>query len=366
MASGSINMKDLYQIAGKFTLKGSVKKIFPFGSGHINDTYKVETDRGDYLLQRINHLVFRDVGGLTRNLVSITDYLRERVGGHEAAMQVLNCIPAGDRGFVIQWDDGSYWRVFDFVQDCHSYDRVTGVEVALQGGRSFGWFVRELSDFPVEELTETIPGFHNAEKRIGDFEKAVESDAAGRAVAIQPLISLLLARTQTMRRIHLLGQEGKIPVRVTHNDTKINNVLFNKSNQGICVIDLDTVMPGYVHFDFGDAIRTFTNTAGEDEKESEKIGFNLDYYEAFANGFLEMTRDILTPAELDTLAFSPLYITYEQSIRFLTDYLNGDTYYKIRYPEHNLIRAKAQLRLLVQMESKEKEMQQVISRIQGN
>jgi Ser/Thr protein kinase RdoA (MazF antagonist) len=350
----------LNTIANQFLAGKEITGISPYGSGHINDTFLVETNAGQYLLQRVNHAVFKDVEGLTRNIIAVTTHLRGKLAGDQHAMQVLNCLPARDGRFIIIDAEGNFWRVLDFVNGSHSFDRVPNPAVASEGGRAYGWFVRMLHDFPAGELVETIPGFHDAASRIGQFEAAVDADAAGRLKEVHDLADSLLERSAAMRQIYDLGKSGVIPVRVTHNDTKINNVLFNKENIGICVIDLDTVMPGYVHFDFGDAIRTFANASDEDERILENITFNMDFYHAFTRGYLGQVGNILNEAELATLGFAPRYITYEQTIRFLTDFLQGDTYYKIKYPGHNLVRARAQFRLLTQMEMHAEEMDRVI------
>ena len=349
-------MDGLRSIANQFLSGEEIAAIAPFGSGHINDTFLVETSRKKYLLQRVNHAVFKDVEGLTRNLIAVTSHLREKLTTHPQVMQALNALPSHDGRFIVRDEEGNYWRVIDFVGGSHSYDRVPNAAIAREGGRSYGWFVRMLHDFPASELVETIPGFHDAASRISQFEAAVNADSAGRLKEIRNLADPLLERSVSMMKIHDLGKEGAIPIRVTHNDTKINNVLFNKENIGICVIDLDTVMPGFVHFDFGDAIRTFANTSDEDERILDNITFSMDYFSAFTVGFLDQVGDILNEEELASLGVAPRYITYEQTIRFLTDYLEGDTYYKIKYPDHNLVRARAQYRLLTQMEMHADEM----------
>lgn len=351
----------LFHIVSQFTIEGDVKCISPYGSGHINDTYKVETASDTYLLQRINHLVFKNVEGLTRNLLAVTDHLLIKLSDAPGPMLVPRSLPGLNGKYLVRDADGNWWRVFEFIPDSYSYDRVPNDEIAFEGGRAYGWFVKMLADFPGESLVETIPGFHHAGSRIGNFKNAVTVDAVGRVSGVKTLVDELMDRSQTMMRIHELGKSGAIPVRVTHNDTKINNVLFNAHNQGVCVIDLDTVMPGYVHFDFGDAIRTFTNTADEDERDQGKVSMNMNYYKAFAKGFLSQTLGILTKEELETLAFSAQYITYEQTIRFFTDYLEGDQYYKIKFPDHNLVRTKAQFMLLECMEANAGAMEAVIS-----
>jgi Ser/Thr protein kinase RdoA (MazF antagonist) len=352
----------LRNIVQQFLIKGELKNIFPYGSGHINDTYKVETDQKNYLLQRINHTVFKNVEGLTRNLIAISEFLRHNLHRESGNMQLLKSIPTKEKLYITQDHKRNYWRIFDFVEESRGYDRVENPEIAFEGGKTYGWFVRMLSDFPVSQLVETIPHFHSAKFRIGNFKKAVMAGSAGRVAEVKLLIDYLMERSSSMMHIFELAKEGRIPLRVTHNDTKINNVLFDTQNRGICVIDMDTVMPGYVHFDFGDAIRTFANSADEDEKDLGKVSVNMKYFEAFTRGFLSQTNDILIPEEVDSLAFSAKYITYEQTIRFLTDYLEGDRYYKVKYPQHNLIRSKAQAKLLMSMEAHFPQMEDVIKK----
>lgn len=352
---------NLNHITNKFLLKGSIKSIYAFGSGHINDTYKVETTKKNYLLQKINHLIFKNVEGLTENLIAVSDFLEKRIKQNHDKMEFLRSIPTHQNDFIYKTQEGSYWRVFDFVENCTSYDRVLNADLAFQGGKTYGWFVKVLCEFPTHKLIDTIPDFHNARFRIESFKNAVDKDIKGRGGEIRGIIDFLLDRADSMMAIYELGKNGEIPIRVTHNDTKINNVLFDSNNQGYCVIDLDTVMPGYVHFDFGDAIRTFTNSCDEDEKNISKIEMNMEYFSSFSKGFLSQTREILNPTEISRLAFSAKYITYEQSIRFLTDFLQGDTYYKINFGDHNLVRATAQAQLLKSMEEKFHLMEEVIS-----
>ncbi|MCF8405555.1 MAG: aminoglycoside phosphotransferase family protein [Bacteroidales bacterium] len=352
--------QNLSAIFSNFRIEDEVLDIHPFGSGHINDTFKVAAQNKNYLLQRINHSIFKNVEGLTKNLVGITNFLEEKIASEESQMQVLYSYKTNKDKFIHIDQDGKYWRVFDFIENAYSFDRAENADIAFEGGHTFGWFVRMLSDYPAGTLIETIPDFHNADYRIKAFKKSVLDNKAGRAGSVKPIIDELLMRVEEMTLIHQLGKEGKIPVRVTHNDTKINNILFNEGGKGICVIDLDTVMPGYVHFDFGDAIRTFTNTGDEDDDELDKISMDINLYKAFTKGFLSETKNILNPAEIEFLAFSAKYITYEQTIRFLTDFLNGDIYYKVKSPGHNLIRAKAQFALLESMEGQYEEMQRAI------
>jgi len=355
---------DLQDIAERFQTTGRVKQVFPFGSGHINDTYKVLTTEKSYLLQRVNQTVFMDARGLTSNLIRVTNYLSEHLAENKEKMQVLNTIRTINGSYFFVDEEAGFWRMFDFIENAKSYDRAENPEIAREGGKAFGWFIKSLKDFYVASLGEPIPDFHNAEVRLESFKKAIASNRKGRVEEAKNEISFLEKRADEMMRIHNLGQAGKIPRRVTHNDTKINNVLFDENNKAIAVIDLDTVMPGYVMHDFGDAIRTFANTADEDEKDLSLISLKIDYFRAFAEGFLSETKYILTHDEIENLAFSPRYITWEQSLRFLGDYLKGDIYYKIKYPEHNLGRARAQIQLLRSMEDQAAAMDKIIKELE--
>jgi len=355
-------MEKLKSICSQFKIPQNIQSIKPFGSGHINDTYKVVTPEKNYLLQRINHEIFKNVDGLTSNIVKVTNFLRSKIEAG-SGMQVLNSLEARSGKYFHKDENGNYWRIFDFIENSRSYDLVENEELAYQGGKTYGWFVKTLTDFPAKDLVDTIPGFHHAFSRIDQFSQAVKENKVGRAKDASALIEALQSRSESMKIIQQTGDSGQIPKRVTHNDTKINNVLFNDKNEGICVIDLDTVMPGFVHFDFGDAIRTFTNSANEDEADLNKILMDINLFEGFARGFLSEARSVLTKEEIKHLAFSAKYIVYEQTIRFFGDYLNGDTYYKTQYPEHNLVRSKAQFKLLQSMEEQFEEMEQIIRKL---
>jgi thiamine kinase-like enzyme len=350
----------LSNIISKFQIEEKPISVLPFGSGHINDTYKVETEGKNYLLQRINHSIFRDVEGLTDNFLKVTGHIREKISHSNSGQKTLKIHPTKSNSYFHKDIEGNYWRLLDFIQDSSSYDLVENNTIAYEGGKAYGQFVKMLSDFPAETLVETIPQFHDINFRLSNFRNAVKKDTAKRVSKSKKEIDFIEARTNEMKLIIRLGSENKIPLRVTHNDTKINNVLFNKAGKGICVIDLDTVMPGYIHYDFGDSIRTFTNTADEDEPDLFKVEMNPDYYAAFTKGFLEETKAILTEEELNTLAFSAKLMTYIIGLRFFTDYLEGDVYYKTKYPEHNLTRAKTQFKLLESMEEQFSFMQDCI------
>jgi Ser/Thr protein kinase RdoA (MazF antagonist) len=351
---------DFYTIIQRFRIDGNVKNAYPCGSGHINDSYKVLTNDKNYLLQRINHEVFKDVRGLTSNISKVNDHLADKMNQYRSNMLILSSIRTLNGEFIFKDEEENYWRVFDFIENSKSYDRVENPDLAYEGGKAYGWFIKMLNDFPVNTLVETIPRFHDMEFRLDNFQKALNSNPAGRAGEVMMEIDFVLERAEEMKQIQNLGRQGKIPQRVTHNDTKINNVLFDQEGKGICVIDLDTVMPGYVHYDFGDAIRTFTNTADEDEKDLAKVSISLPLFEAFTKGFLSETKAILTPAEIENLVLSARTMTFIIGLRFLTDYIDGDVYYKTYYPGHNLVRSKVQFHLVESMETQMSVMEEII------
>lgn len=359
----------LEHISSQFKIDRKILSVIPFGSGHINDTFKVTTESKNYLLQRVNHSIFKNVEGLTDNIVKVTQHLRRKVKSkklkaesEESQVEVLTPIETFDGDYFLKNGD-NYWRMFHFMENSKSYDLVNNIDLAFEGGKAYGYFLRMLDDFPAKELVETIPQFHDIYFRIDNFNKSVELDKAGRVGDTKKEIEFVNTRVDEMKSIHQVGEEKKIPLRVTHNDTKINNVLFNAADKGFCVIDLDTVMPGYVHFDFGDAIRTFTNTANEDEKDLDKVSMKMEYFKAFASGFLSEMKSVLNKTEIETLAFSAKLMTFIIGLRFLTDYLNGDVYYKTKYPEHNIVRAKAQFRLLESMEEQFTQMVKVVQEL---
>jgi len=260
-------------------------------------------------------------------------------------------------------EQGNYWRVYLFVDNSRTYDIVDSPAKAYEGGKTFGKFQAMVSDLPVETLTETIPDFHNIEKRLEIFFNTVKTDPVHRVKEISKELAIVEERAEEMKSIIRLGKEGKISNRITHNDTKFNNVLFDEADRVLCIVDLDTVMAGYIHYDFGDAIRTCTNTASEDERNLGKITMDIKLFEAYAKGFLEQTKTFLTKTEIDTLAFSAKLLTFMIGLRFLTDYIDSDKYYKIHFKDHNLQRARAQFKLLASMDEQYDEMQAIITNI---
>ena len=360
---------ELFSIIENFALRGKPISVEPFGSGHINDTYKIttsEADSPDYILQRINHAVFPDIPGLMRNMHRVTRHIRqklEKAGEQDIDRRVLTVVPRRNGDLYYRDDSGNYWRMLLYIAGGKTYDIVENPEKAYQGGRAFGRFQALLSDFPPPPLAETIPDFHNIEKRFQTFWRVVRKDALGRAGRAADEIEMVRSRAEEMTLRHKLKQTGKIPLRITHNDTKFNNILFDGNDNVLCILDLDTVMPGLVHYDFGDAIRTCANTGAEDEKDLDKVSLDMRLFEAYARGFLEETADFLLPIETEHLAFSAKLFAYSQALRFLTDYIDGDHYYKIHFPEHNLQRTRAQFKLLQSMEEQYGKMEEIIQEL---
>ncbi len=360
---------DIQDVFGHFDAAGTFAGGEPYGSGHINRTFRVKTTgRGarDYILQRVNENVFKDVPGLMRNIERVTSHARKKlaaVRGADPDRETLTLIPARDGWPYWRAADGACWRLYLFIVRSRSYDIVDSPAKAFEGGRMFGRFQKMLADLPGEPLVETIPDFHNIEARLDRFRAAVARDPRRRAGAVRAEIAFVDQRADEMKVILSLGRQGAIPLRVTHNDAKFNNVLFDENDKGLCVIDLDTVMPGYVHYDFGDSIRTATNTAAEDEADVSKVATDLSLFEGYARGFLSETHEVLTPAEIEHLAFAGRLLTFTIGLRFLTDYLDGDAYFKIAFPDHNIRRARAQFALLASIEAQADAMRRLVDEI---
>lgn len=341
----NVDVFDLAGIVSQFQISGRMASAAPLGRGHINDTYRVRNaERGhpDYLLQRINHQIFRDVDLLMDNIVRVTGHLKTKTMDPER--EVLTVIGTHAGGTYYRDAGGNYWRMFDFKEETHSYDQITDTGQAFQGGKAFGRFQLQLADLPAETLGCTIPDFHNLQKRVADFETALKADAAGRSSAAAAEIRYLCDQKEAM--LQLSREVEACPLRVTHNDTKFNNLLLDSAGRVQCVVDLDTVMPGYLAYDFGDAMRTLINSAAEDEPDLSRIRLNIPVFEAYTRGYLEEVQGFITGPEIESLTAGMQVLPYMQSIRFLTDYLSGDPYYKVLYPEHNLVRTRAQSALL--------------------
>lgn len=360
---------DIKAIFDLFKADGTFLEGEPYGSGHIHDTFRIETaekDKDNYILQRLNHRIFKNIPHLQDNIERVTLHLRKKlqsVPGANINRECLTLIPARDYKTWIVDKDGSFWRMYIFISDHHSYNIVDSPDKAFEGGKAVGRFQAMLTDMEGRPLYETIPWFHNIEKRLDAFYEKVRTDPVKRAGSVRDEINFVLKRSEEMKVIIKLGSEGKIPLRITHNDTKFNNILLDENDKALCVIDLDTVMPGYVHYDFGDAIRTAANTAEEDEKDLSKVKMDIDLFRAYAEGYLGETRNTLNDIEKGYLAFAPLLITYTMTIRFLTDYIDGDNYFKIHHEHHNFERGRGQLQLLKSMEEQYKDMQNIIKQL---
>ena len=357
---------DLKEIFGYFGADGTFLNGEPYGSGHIHDTFRIgtaEQDKDDYILQRLNNKIFKNIPELQHNIERVTVHLRNKlreIPGSDIKRECLRLIPSHEGKTWIVDKDGNYWRMYIFISNHHSYNFVDSPDKAFEGGKAIGRFQAMLADMPPPPLFETIPQFHNIEKRLEAFTDKIREDPVGRVSGVRAEIDIVLERAEDMKIILRLGDEGKIPLRITHNDTKFNNILLDENDKALCVIDLDTVMPGYVHYDFGDAIRTAANTASEDENELSKVKMDINLFKAYAEGYLSETVNTLNDVEKEYLAFAPKLITYTIAVRFLTDYIDGDNYFKIHHKDHNLQRARAQLQLVKSMEEQFEEMRTII------
>ena len=343
-----------------FLLDGKPVSCQRYGCGHINRTYLVKTDAGRrYIFQRINSLVFPDIKGLMENIAAVTGFLAARV---EEPRGSLRLVPALDGAWVWVDGEGESWRVYDFIEDSLCLQQPERPEDLYESAVAFGCFQNQLSDFPADTLHETIKDFHNTPDRYRKFHLALEADALGRAAGVREEIDFALKWEAAAGALQALREDGSLPLRVTHNDTKLNNVMLDaKTRKALCVIDLDTVMPGLAAYDFGDSIRFGAATAAEDEKNLDKMGLDMSLYETYARGYLHSCRS-LTALEKETLPLGAKLMTLECGLRFLTDYLEGDRYFAIARPEHNLDRARTQFRLVADMEKKWDRMRALIAR----
>ena len=337
-------------IFSEFDHKSNYVSHSELNSGHINDTFFVKsTGNKNYILQRINHNIFKDVPGLVNNKVLTSNHIRSKyptLSEDELSKKVLCFVKTKDTGFYYLKKDGNFWNVMVFIDDSITHEIVVDKEIAYEGGKLLGEFLNHTSDFDSSQLIDVIPNFHDMSFRYKQYASSIQSALNSRLKKAAKYIKVVADLKDEMHILQELKRAGKIPVRVTHNDTKISNSLFDKDNKGICMIDTDTVMPGIIHYDFGDAIRTICNTAAEDEKDLSKVEFNLEYYKAYEKGFLEKTKDSLSPISLKYLPLAVKTMIFIMGIRFLTDYLNNDIYYKTNYEEHNLDRAKNQFKLI--------------------
>jgi len=346
-------LEKLKAIYAEFNNNDKLVSYSELASGHINDTYLIKTNENNFfVLQRINHGVFKDVPGLINNKVSVSEHLQKKLAHlpeNELKRSVLSFVDTKNGNFYYVDSDGNYWNMMVYINDSITFETVTNEGVAYEGGKLIGDFLNLTSDFDASKLIEVIPKFHDMSFRFSQFEDSLKVASEERLNDAKKYIDLVWSLKDEMHIIQHLKESGEIKVRVTHNDTKISNVLFDTNNKGLCVIDTDTIMPGVAHYDFGDAIRTICNSAVEDETDLDKVNFNLDYYNAYTKGFLEEVEKALSPIEIKYLPLGAKTMIFIMAIRFLTDFLNGDIYYKTKYPEHNLDRAKNQFKLIESM-----------------
>ena len=362
-------MKDLKDIVAKFAIRGTVSEIKPLGEGLINDTYKVKTaeaDQPDYVLQRVNNAVFPDVDMVMNNIKAVTDHIRKKLeekGEDDIDRKVLTFIPLKENASKLYaLVDGKYWRIMVFIPDAITKQAVNP-ESSRAAGKAFGNFQAMLADIPVQ-LGETIKDFHNMEFRLLQLRGVVEADPVGRVSEpqVQEMLRQIEARAEEMCKAERMGREGVLPKRVCHCDTKVNNMMFDKNDNVLCVIDLDTVMPNFIFSDYGDFLRTGANVVAEDCPDMDKVQFNVEIFKAFTEGYLSSASAFLTRVEIENLPYAVKLFPYMQCVRFLWDYLSGDKYWKCQYPEHNFVRANNQLHLLLSIEAHEKEMNDFIKK----
>ena len=368
-----MDRNEIIQVAAHFRLAGEVEAIAELTAGLINNSYRL-TCRGadgvkEYVLQQINTYVFKKPEEVMSNVQRVTEHLRRKLveAGEDPARRALHLIETTDGGNLYHDEQDRHWRVYDFITDALTRDHVDTAEQFRQVGAAFGEFQKMLFDFPAAELYETIPSFHDTRKRFETFRQAVATDRAGRVKDLAREISFFLNREEMMSSIVVAIEKGELPLRVTHNDTKTNNVMLDaQTGNALCVIDLDTVMPGSALYDYGDALRFGASIAAEDEEDLSKISLDMDYFRAFTDGFVSQVRSALTDAELKRLPLGLKVITCELAMRFLTDYIDGDLYFKINRPDHNLVRARAQMRLLEDIEARYDEMCAYTARLTKN
>ena len=359
-------MNDLKTLAKQFRLSSPVASFAPYGSGHINDTSRLVTEDGTaYIMQRINRNVFPNVPRLMENIRRVTDHIRAKAIQENGAFtrETLTIVQTLDGKDYFEDAEGGCWRIYDFIQGASTVDFVSTTQQAYEAARAFGTFQKQLADLPGGPLFESIPGFHDTPKRFRTFLASLEKDKLNRAASAKKEIEFALARQDKISDVMNGLANGTIPLRATHNDTKINNVMMDDTTgKGVCVIDLDTVMSGSVLFDFGDQIRTTTVTAAEDERDLSKVKVRLDLFEALIRGYREVADDFLTPSERNGLASCGALITFEIGLRFLTDFLDGDVYFKTHREGHNLDRCRTQFEMVRQMDEQMETLQKLATK----
>lgn len=371
----ALNVEEIKNnVAVQFKTAGEINGMEPYGSGHINDTFRLTCNLPEggvkrYILQKMNDDIFKNPDGLMENVMNVTSFLRGKIiaAGGDPERETLNVIPTVEGKNYLRMDkeDGSYdyWRMYTFIENATSFDEVKEPQDFYNSALSFGNFQRMLADYPADTLHETIVNFHNTVKRFENFKKAVEEDVCGRAAEVREEIGFVLEREADTHVICDALSQKRIPLRVTHNDTKLNNIMIDdETGKGLCVIDLDTVMPGSALYDYGDSIRFGASTGAEDEKNLDLVSVDLGLFDIYTKGFLEGCGGSLTKEEIELFPMGAKIMTFECGIRFLADYLQGDVYFKIHKPEHNLDRARTQFKLVADMEAKWEEMKEIVNK----
>lgn len=355
-------MENLNKIAAQFAFQGAVDAVEPVGDGLINDTFRVKTTgvagakSPDYILQRKNKNIFKDVPGMMDNIRRVSEHVATKVA--DPARQALTLVPTLNGAYYFVDTEGEYWTACLYIDDTVTYNRADSPALAEKGGAAIGRFQAQLADF-TEPLADTLPGFHNMRFRFEQWDDVLRRDPVGRAASVAAEIGCIESRRATMMEFWAAVESGELPRRVTHNDTKISNILFDRAGEPLCVIDLDTVLSACGLNDYGDAIRSYANTGLEDDPVLENVSLDWDIFAAFTRGYLSEAH-FLTATERRRLAFSVLFITFEQTLRFLMDYIDGDNYYKVRSADHNLVRTRAQYKLLQSMEAALPKMEELV------
>lgn len=354
---------DVYAIGRQFVLDAPISQIVPFGNGLINRTFRIECEDGSlYTLQCVNTVVFQEPIALMENIVGVCSFMKEKIlaEGGDADREVLHPVATREGNYYYWTEEEGFWRVFRYIDEARGYDSAERPGLLYEAAYAFGLFQRRLGEYPAETLHETIRNFHHTEMRYRAFEEAVAKDAAGRAASVKEELAQLIRRKEYASAITSRLADGTLPTRVTHNDTKLNNVLIDDATgKGLCVIDLDTVMPGSLLYDFGDGVRFACNNTAEDDRDADRVYLRLDLYEEYVSGFLTGIGKVITETEKELLPLSAFMMTYEVALRFMTDYLNGDVYFKIASPDHNLVRTRAQIKLMEDMLEKLDEMKAI-------
>ena len=350
------NFEKYINLAKSFALEGEIISIEPYGCGHINHTFLITTTEKRYILQAMNLSIFKDTDGLMRNILFVTEYLKKN------GVETMTVVFTHDGKPYL--DGEEKFRVYEFIENTVTYQTVTDAEVFKNSGRAFGEFQNHLAGFDASLLTKTIPNFHDTPKRYQAFLSALERDACDRARTCRDEIDFVISHADKISRVTDGIRDGRVPLRVTHNDTKLNNILMDAdTGKARAIVDLDTIMPGSMLYDFGDSIRFGASTAAEDEPDLSKVHFDISLFKAYAEGFCPAVKDSITKAERDLLPYGAFIMTFECGMRFLTDYLEGDTYFGIKYPEHNLVRCRTQFKLAREIEESFDDMAQIIDEI---